>query len=84
MLDLTLTDENDQALVRLHYDGVELDTELRGDATAAKARCPESCRRPATLDGREAPPTRPLRPTAELRIPVVWPRTSGVRCAAAR
>jgi len=37
-----------------------------------------------SLDGRQAPPTGPLWPTAEQHIPVVWPRTSGVRRTAAR
>ena len=33
--------------------------------------------------GRQAPRTGPMRPTAEQHIPVVWPRTSGVRRTAA-
>jgi len=35
-------------------------------------------RMPAT--DRQAPPTGPQQPTAELRLPVVRPRSSGVRC----
>ncbi|MGL6113277.1 MAG: hypothetical protein ACRC2B_24560, partial [Rubrivivax sp.] len=38
----------------------------------------------SAADSRQAPPARPMRPTAEQRIPVVWPRTSGVHRTAAR
>lgn len=40
--------------------------------------------RPLSGRGRQAPPTGPMRLTAEPHIPVVWPRTPGVRRTAAR
>ena len=37
----------------------------------------------ASAPGRHAPATGPMQPTAEHHVPVVWPRTSGVRRTAA-
>jgi len=50
----------------------------------ARNEIPGSSRTPATPDGRQEPPTGPIWLTAEQHIPVVWPRTSGVRRTAAR